>query len=134
MRHWPGRNSLMHIFVLLVAFIYFIKRESEIYKCSDFIYFSVQTYTSLVITGGEIPDALYLHLDSFRKYVDRYLFSNQPYGAADYLTLKFAIQSYSAVFYNTTQLYSPHIHILNILQRQSIWHQSSEDSTLPSSC
>jgi hypothetical protein len=133
-RKGPMRNSLLHFVFLFIAFIYFVKRESEMNWSSDYNTFSLQTYGSLVVENRNTTGAFIQYYRSLRIFTDRYQFSDLSPGTTGYLTLKFAFQSDGEILHNTIQNYSPHIHILNMLQRQNIWHQSSEDAIPPVLC
>ncbi len=135
MHNWPGRNSLLHILFLFIVFISIIKRESETNTCFNSVQFSSQTYTSFVVAGKQEPDQLIQRHDPFTKGAYPNQLFSHPRGVPDCLTLKFAIHDYNDIIYNTSHQYSPLNYILNILHRQNIWHQSSENgSSVPLIC
>ena len=129
--NWPGRNSILQFFFLVVALICFIKRESEVIKSSDSRHFSVQTYTSLIIADQEIPERIIQYFCSDSKWKNKSLIPPHHQNAIVRLTLKNSLQAYNELFNNSEQSYSPCFIILSTLHRQNIWHQSPDDSTDP---
>ena len=131
MTDWSGRNLILHFLFLLIAFISLIRRESEINTCSYALNFSSQTYTGFIVTGRPEPDQFIQDTRRFVKCEDVILLSAHPHRTPGYSTLRFTIQFCTNIQCNTALQYSPINRVINILQRQNIWHQSPDDSTDP---
>jgi hypothetical protein len=128
MNKWSDRNLILHFFFLIVAFICFIKRESDVINCADSCHFYIQTYTSLLVTSQEIPDRIVQYYFSGSRWKHLSHISKHLQQGIAGLTFKYALQNYEDLFYNTAQLFSPAMDILNILHCHNIWHQSSDDA------
>ena len=95
LHNWPGRNSILQFFFLVVALVCFIKRESEVIKSSDSRYFSTQTYSSLIIAGQEIPERIIPYFCSDSKWKNKSLIPLHHQNAIARLTLKNSLQAYN---------------------------------------
>jgi hypothetical protein len=127
MNKWNGRNSILNLFFLLVAFIYIIKKEGS----DNNIFTSAPERSPSCITQiidynppAEMTPVLFSFLAHDTGPIN---FFSGSVLFPDHLTLKDSIHLVIHHQHNPLQISLPLVQILKVLRCQNIWHQAPAD-------
>jgi len=124
-------NFITKVFLVFITVLYFIKQENDTYKYIDYSSYSEQTYIGFVVDLIDNSNLPFFNYSSTVSYQRTHSLLDFLSFAVNRFTLKFSQNYFIDSFNNLSQISSPEVHILKILHKKNIYHQSSDDKTAP---
>ena len=124
-------NSILKFLFLFLTFIYVIKQENEAYTYIDVSNYAEETSTGFIVDPDATLDSPFYN--NFSSTITEQNDSPVTYVnfTINRLVLKFSLNYFVDKFFDQSLFLSPGTHILKILHKTNIFHQSSDIKPAP---